>query len=333
MRIAVDAMGGDYAPAEIVKGSVNIARANAEAEIILVGDEAAVREELAHNGEIPSNITVKHAPERIEMNDHPAQAVRKKRLSSLVVAGLMVSSGEADATFSAGNTGAAMAVAAIDIGLVAGFNRPAIATQIPTIRGHALLLDAGANVDVSPQQILQFGALGALYAEKVLGVVRPRVGLLNIGGEAGKGNELCRTVYPMLEATGLNFVGNIESKDLFEHAADVIVCDGFAGNLVLKTTEAVSEMILDVLKDKLSESGASEEINLILKDMIHTIAVRLDYAENGGAPLLGVNGVSIIGHGRSKARAIETGILIAIQAAGSGYTAALKAAVVAGDIQ
>jgi len=332
MRIAVDAMGGDYAPAEIVKGSVNIARANAETEIILVGDEAAVRAELAHNGEIPSNITVKHAPERIEMNDHPAQAVRKKRQSSLVVAGLMIASGEADATISAGNTGAAMAVAAMDIGLVHGVNRPAIATQIPTSHGKALLLDAGANVDVTPQQLLQFAVLGSLYSEKVLGVASPRIGLLNIGGEPGKGNELCRTVYPMLEASGLNFIGNVEGKDIFEHAADVIVCDGFAGNVVLKTAEGISEMILDVLKHKLSESDPSDHISLILNDMIQTLAQGLDYAEIGGAPLLGVNGVSIIGHGRSKARAIETGILSAVQAAGSGYVAALRATQSAGDI-
>ncbi len=333
MRIAVDAMGGDYAPAEIVKGSVNIARANSETEIILVGDEAAVHAELVQYGTTPPNITVKHAPDRIEMNDHPAQAVRKKRSSSLVVCGLMIASGEADATISAGNTGAAMAVAAMDIGLVPGVSRPAIATQIPTSHGKSLLLDAGANVDISPQLLLQFALLGALYSEKVLGVENPRIGLLNIGGEPGKGNELCRAAHPMLVASGLNFVGNIEGKDLFEHAADVIACDGFVGNVVLKTAEGISEMILDVLRNKMIQANASEETVDILNDMIRTLATALDYAEIGGAPLLGVNGVSIIGHGRSKARAIETGILSAVQAAGSGYVAALNATLAAGAQQ
>jgi phosphate acyltransferase len=325
MRIAVDAMGGDYAPAEIVKGSVNIARTNDEAEIVLVGDEAALNAELALCGEIPSNLTIKHAPERIEMDEHPAQAARKKRQSSMVVAGLMVACGEADATISAGNTGAAMAIATLDIGLVPGADRPAIATEIPTIKGKALLLDAGANVDISPQQILKFALLGSLYSEKVLKNPNPRVGLLNIGSEPGKGNELTRNAYPLLEQSGLNFIGNVEGGDLFDHVADVVVCDGFAGNVLLKSVEGMAEMILETFWVEADKLNPSQETKDVLSEALRAIALRIDYAETGGAPLLGVKGVSIIAHGRSKARAIENAILLAIKAVEGGYVAALEA--------
>lgn len=331
MRIAVDAMGGDYAPAEVVEGSVNIARTYPDTEIILVGDESAVRAELAHLGVIPSNLTVHHAPERIEMYEHPAQAVRKKRNSSLVVAGLMVSTGEADATISAGNTGAAMAIATLDIGLVPGANRPAIATQLPTIKGKALLLDAGANVDISPQQLVQFAILGALYSEKVLNKPYPTVGLLNIGTEPAKGNELTKAAYPLLACSGLNFVGNVEGRDIFEHVADVVVCDGFAGNILLKSVEGAAEMILETLSRQVEDVNSSVETKDVLIRIINELAQGLDYAETGGAPLLGVKGVSIIAHGRSKARAIENAILTAVKAADSGYIAALRTSLSPGE--
>lgn len=326
MRIAVDAMGGDYAPGEVVRGALDVAREDAGTEIILVGDAAAVQSELDAHGEIPANVRVHPAGESIGMGEHPTQAVRRKRDSSLVLAGKLVKTGEADATFSAGNTGAAMAIATLDIGRLPGIERPAIATTLPTLKGRTILLDAGANVDCSPQHLLQWALLGAVYAEKVLKRTSPSVGLLNIGAEPGKGNELTKAAYPLLQSASLNFVGNVEGKDVFEGAADVVVCDGFAGNVLLKSGEGVAELMVAILQREIAADAQMAEAMGLFAPVLKKLVQQIDYSETGGAPLLGINGVSIIGHGRSKAKAVANGIRAARLAAASGYVAATREA-------
>lgn len=324
MTIAVDAMGGDYAPKEIVQGAVFAAREDADAIIVLVGDEAAIKTEMESSGDLPPNLVVRHAAETIGMDEHPVQAMRRKRQSSLVIAGQMVSAGEADATFSAGNTGAAMAIATFDIGRIRGVDRPAIATTLPTLKGRTLLLDAGANVDCSARNLLQFGLLGSIYAEKVLKRTRPTIGLLNIGSEAGKGNDLTKLAYDLFKASDLNFHGNVEGKDVFEGAVDVVVCDGFAGNILLKSGEGVAELIVSILKNEIDSDPQIAESMDVFKPVFHRLLRRIDYAETGGAPLLGINGVSFIGHGRSHWRAIASGIKGALIDAASGYVEAIR---------
>lgn len=322
MKVAVDAMGGDLAPVEVVKGALIVAGEQPAVEMILVGDEAAIQAVLAQEGGAAANVRVRHASDVIAMDDHPAQAVRKKRDSSLVVCGQMVKSGEADATFSAGNTGAAMAIALLDIGRIPGIVRPAIGATMPSITGRYLLLDAGANVDCTPEHLEQFAFVGSIYAERAMGMDRPRVGLLNIGGEAGKGNELAKETYVRLENSALNFVGNVEGKEAYEGAADVIVCDGFAGNVLLKASEGVAEMIVHLIQREVA--AVDEVTRTAFLPLLGRFKHKVDWAETGGAPLLGVNGVSIIGHGRSKAKAIASGLRTAIHAAESGFVEAIR---------
>ncbi len=324
LKIAVDAMGGDFAPTEAVQGALIVARERPDLEIVLVGGEAAVSETLNALGDVPASVTVRPAAQAIEMGEHPVQATRRKRDSSLVVCGLMVKSGETDATFSAGSTGAAMAIATLDIGRIPGIERPALATGIPTIQGRALLLDAGASVDCSVRNLRQFALLGAIYAERVMDVENPKVGLLNIGSEEGKGNELAKEAFSLLKSTSLNFFGNVEGKDVFEHAVDVVVCDGFWGNILVKSGEGMAEMIFDLLH-RMAESepelaGSQATLDLLFR----RLAQRIHYSEFGGATLLGVNGVSVIGHGRSDAKAVAGGIRAAADAAAGGYVQAIR---------
>jgi len=324
MRIAVDAMGGDYAPGEIVRGVVDLtSRADFDDHIILVGDQPRIETALIElGGKIGDKVSIRHTTEVIEMDDHPASAVRKKRDSSLVVCGDMVRDGEADGTISAGSTGAAMAVAAMRIGRIPGIERPAIASQMPTLKGRCLMLDMGANVDCTPQNLLQFALMGSVYAEHVIGVPEPTVGLLSVGTEDTKGNELTKATFELLKNSPLRFKGNIEGKDVFEHTTDIVVCDGFAGNVLLKTAESISEMLLGLLTTEIDAlgDGILEKVQPVILNLVR----RIDYAEQGGAPLLGVNGVSVIAHGRSKARAIGNGIRLTISAAKSGYVNAIK---------
>ena len=324
-------MGGDYAPTEVVKGALVVARERPDVEIVLVGREAAVSECLNELGDVPPTVSLRAAEQAIEMGEHPVQATRRKRGSSLVVSGLMVKSGEADATFSAGSTGAAMAIATLDIGRIPGIERPALASAIPTIQGRALLLDAGANVDCSTRNLLQFALLGAIYAERVMGVGNPKVGLLNIGSEEGKGNELAKEAHRLLKSAPLNFVGNVEGKDVFEHAVDVVVCDGFWGNILIKSGEGMAEMVFDLLHRMTEtdpEVAASQEAFELL---FRRLAQRIHYSEFGGATLLGVSGVSVIGHGRSDAKAIAGGIRAAADAASGGFVQAIRDALPAFD--
>ena len=326
MKIAVDAMGGDFAPAEVVQGALQVARNTAEVSIILVGDEAAIQSVLSAQDNVPDTVTVRHASQSVAMGEHPVQATRRKRDSSLVVAGMMVKNGEADAAFSAGNTGAAMAIATLDIGRIPGIERPAIGSCIPTINGQALLLDAGANVDCSPRNLLQFGLLGAIYSERVLKVPNPKVGLLNIGAEEGKGNDLTKEAFRLLRNTPLNFVGNVEGKDVFEHAVDVVVCDGFAGNVLLKSGEGMAEMVFDLFQREMDAHALGADLLDAISPIFRRVTQRVHYSEFGAAPLLGVNGASFIAHGRSNAKAIVGGLRTVITAAGSGYVQAIREA-------
>lgn len=327
MKIAVDAMGGDFAPLEIVKGALQVAHDAPGVELILVGDEAAITGALASQSISLPNIRIRHTGQAVAMGEHPVQATRRKRDASVVVCGLMVKNGEADATFTAGNTGAAMAIATLDIGRITGIDRPALGTAIPTIQGQALLLDAGANVDCSPRNLLQFALLGAIYAERALGIPNPKVGLLNIGSEEGKGNELTKEVYKLIRATSLNFLGNVEGKDVFEHAVDVVVCDGFAGNILVKSGEGMAEMVFDLLQREIDSDPLITESLDVFAPIFRRLTQRVHYSEYGGAPLLGVNGASFIGHGRSNAKAIAGGLRTAITAARSGYVQAITEAI------
>lgn len=324
MRIAVDAMGGDYAPGEVVRGAVEFAsQPGFDDDLILVGDQSRIEPIIAEFGASGNkHLSIRHATEIIAMDEHPAHAIRKKRDSSLVVCGEMVKSGEADGTMSAGNTGAAMAIAALNIGRIPGIDRPAIATQLPTLKGNCLLLDAGANVDCTPANLLQFAIMGSIYAEKVLGMIEPTIGLLSIGAEESKGNELTKATHALLTNSSLRFKGNVEGKDVFEHTTDVVVCDGFVGNVLLKTGEGIAEMILGMLMNDLA--GLDPDVIQQLQPTLYGIVRKIDYAERGGAPLLGVNGVSVIAHGRSKARAIASAIRITLSAAKSNYVSAIK---------
>lgn len=313
MRIAVDAMGGDHAPHEIVLGALESAR-QVSFEILLVGDTEQIEALLPTRGR-PANLIVHHASQVITMDDAPVMAIRRKRDSSLVVAAKLVKEGKADALVSMGNTGAVGVVAKLLWGGLPHVDRPAIATVLPTYAGRCVLLDSGATVDCSPRQLLDFALMGQIYAAQVLEIPNPRVGLLNIGEEATKGNSLTKEAYQLLQ-TQLHdeFVGNIEGKIFYEGLADVVVCDGFVGNIFLKTSEGVAEMVMKVVKEELTRNPLNKLPLALLRSSFGRIKRRLDYREWGGAPLLGVDGVCIIGHGRSDRYAVRQAIAVAAQA-------------------
>ncbi|MTI79840.1 MAG: phosphate acyltransferase PlsX [Firmicutes bacterium] len=321
MRIALDAMGGDHAPKEIVKGAL-LAAEELQVEIILIGDKEVIENELnGHNAD--GLITIKHTSEVIGMDEHPATAVRKKRDSSIVVGAGLVKQGEADAVISAGNTGAAMAASLFALGRIKSIERPAISTVIPTAQGAMVLLDAGANVDCKPKHLQQFAVMGSVYAEKILGKTNPRVGLVNIGSEEGKGNELTQSVYPMLkDSQPLNFAGNVEGRELVLGDVDVAVCDGFVGNVILKTIEGCGMALMGMVKQglqPLAEQLGPEQVFGSLAELKE----RMDYSTYGGAPLLGLNGVSIISHGSSNAHAIKNAVRVAKESVDKNLVAAI----------
>lgn len=314
IRVAVDAMGGDHGPDVIVEGVVQALR-DFPVEAILVGDEARVSEALGRTGGPHKGISIEHASEVVAMGAHPAQSVKRQKDSSIVVACRLVKEGKADAVVSAGSTGAAMASSLLQWGRVKGIERPAIGTVLPSLTGRCLLLDAGAQVDCRPEHLTQFAVMGSIYAERVLGVARPRVGLLNIGEEETKGNDLVQSAYALLkEVRNLNFVGNIEGRDILPGNVDVAVCDGFVGNVVLKFAEGMASAVFDLLKESINRDGRSKIGGLLLKPSLKRLWKRVDYTEYGGAPLLGVRGVSIISHGSSNAKAIRNAVRVAQEA-------------------
>lgn len=310
MRIAVDAMGGDYAPEEIVKGAIQAAK-ELEVEIALVGDPEQLERELHKYDFNKQLISIVPASEVITMGEHPASAVRKKADSSIMVATDLVKKGEAQAVISAGNTGAAMAAAKLRLRSIPGIERPAIATVMPTEKGKCLILDVGANADCKPSHLLHFALMGSIYVEKIWGITQPKVGLLNIGEEETKGNELSIATYELLKQSNLNFVGNAEGRDITKGDIDVIVCDGFVGNVVLKFGEGLASSIFQLIKGEIKRNWLAGLGIVFLAPVLKALKKKMDYTEYGGAPLLGVNGVSIISHGSSKEKAIKNAIRVA----------------------
>jgi phosphate acyltransferase len=312
MRIALDAMGGDHAPAAEVEGGALAVREYG-VEVILVGDEGLLKAELSRQGlwDHPG-LTIRHASQRVEMHEQPSQVVRRKRDSSIWIATEMVKKGEAEAVISAGNTGATVVTAFFILGVLTGVERPAIAALLPTLAGQSILLDVGATVDCTAQHLTQFALMGHEYAQHVLHKAHPTIGLLSIGEEDTKGNEVTKETFKRLKEAPLNFVGNVEGREIFTGKADVVVCDGFIGNVALKITEGVAEALKKMLiKEIAAESFLNRIGYALLRAAFRRYKRRMDYAEFGGACLLGVNGICIIGHGRSSARAIKNAIRVA----------------------
>ena len=341
MKIAIDAMGGDFAPMETVLGSIEAVRANQHIEVVLVGDEQQIFDILEANNEAKNpRISVHHASQVIGMDEHPGQALRKKKDASVVVATSLVRSKECEAVIAPGSTGAAVAAAlfglgrikGIDrpviapgstgaavaaalfgLGRIKGIDRPVIATPMPTVSGITVMLDSGANSNSKPKHLVQGALMGSEYAKLLLGKENPTVGLLNIGEEATKGNDVVLATYPILEGMKtINFKGNIEGRDIPKGAVDVVVCDGFVGNVVLKFAEGLVTGLTQLVKDSIMAGSIFAKIGaMLVKPALKKMAKRLDHTENGGAPLLGVNGVFMIAHGSSKAKEIKTAIEIA----------------------
>lgn len=312
MRVALDAMGGDHAPAVTVAGAVLAAKEYGH-EVVLVGPESILKTELEKHKTAGLPVSIHHASEVIGMDEQPAQAVRQKKNSSIVVAAQLTADHKVDAFVSAGNSGAAMASALLNLKRIPGVSRPAITTVFPTVSGICVLLDVGANVDSKPKHLMQFAVMGKIFVEKVLGIQNPKLGLMSIGEEEGKGNELTLATYELLKKSGLNFVGNIEGRDVPKGKADVIICDGFVGNIVLKFGEGVAEMIFKLVKEELKDHPIAWAALPFLWPALKDLRKKLDYTEHGGAPLLGVDGVCIIGHGGSNAKAIKNAIRVGAQ--------------------
>lgn len=313
MVIAVDVMGGDFAPAAVVTGALQSAT-RIESDIMLVGRAEQIEMLLPGGRSRPANLRIADASQVIGMEEDPGRAARSKPNSSLAVAVNLVRDGEADAVVSAGNSGAFMFLAQVRLRSMAGLQRPAIAVPLPGPDGPRYLLDGGANVDCKPIHLVQFGLMGSIYAECALGRPQPRVGLLSIGHEPGKGDELTRGAYRLLQAAPLNFIGNIEGNRIFSEEVDVIVADGFVGNVVLKVSEGAAQMFLGSLRKQLKTGLRSRLGAWLARPALERSKVEWDYAAYGGALLLGVNGICVVCHGRSTARAIENAILVAEQA-------------------
>lgn len=314
VRIALDAMGGDHAPKEPVAGAVQAAR-ELGIPVTLVGPQDAIAAELARQSTSDLPIEIVHAPDVVDMAEHPAQAVRRLPHASMNVAMRLVKDGQAAAFVSAGNTGAAMVAALFGLGRIPGIERPALATLFPTATGHCLVLDIGANVDCRPEHLHQFALMGDRYARVALDLTEPRIGLLSNGEEETKGNKVVIEAHQLLKTAAIRFVGNIEGKDLTRGRADVVVCDGFTGNVLIKGGEGFGELTFDLLREAIAGHPLSMLGALLLRPALRRLKRRIDYQEYGGAPLLGVNGVAIVAHGRSRARAIRNAIRVAHRAA------------------
>jgi glycerol-3-phosphate acyltransferase PlsX len=311
MRVALDAMGGDYAPSVNVAGAVETVNEHDDIDVILVGNEAIIEKELQSKRFRATRISVRHASQVIEMHDSSTAALRKKKDSSIRIGIELVKSGKADAFVSAGHSGVVMATSLLLLGRSEGVDRPAIATIMPTLRDTFILVDAGANVDSKPENLLQFALMGNTYCQLVLNKTSPKVGLLSIGEEDTKGNELTKEAFKLLKGTQLNFIGNIEGKDIFTGKADVVVCDGFIGNIALKISEGLAETIIKMLKREITSVSTGRVGYLLMKPAIRNFKKRTDYDEYGGAPLLGINGSCIISHGRSTSKAIKNALRVA----------------------
>jgi glycerol-3-phosphate acyltransferase PlsX len=325
MKIAVDAMGGDHGPAVVVEGAIAAVR-EFGSSVILVGDRQAVEAEIDRLGAHSLGVEVRHASEVVSMAESPSLALRRKRDSSLRVAAELVRDGKAAAFISAGNTGAAMAISMFVIGVLRGIDRPAIAAVLPSLRGFTVLIDAGANVTPKPWHLFQFAIMGHVYARDILGLERPRVGLLSVGEEEGKGNDLTREAYDLLKESRLNFIGNIEGRDIYNGQCDVIVTDGFTGNVSLKISESLAEMVGAMIREELTRDLRSKLGAALAVPAFDRFRKRVDYTEMGGAPLLGIDGAAIICHGRSPVKAIKNAVRVAAEWAKAGLNEHIKAA-------
>jgi glycerol-3-phosphate acyltransferase PlsX len=307
MKIALDAVGGDHGPAPCLEGALQAVK-EFDVEIVLVGDETTLKQECARLSCQDPRLSIRHASQVVEMHESPAAVARKKRNSSIWVATELVKNGEADAVVSPGNTGASMVAAFFVFGLAKGVERPAIATSLPTLSGEAIMLDVGANVDCTATHLEQFAVMGNEYGKHLLKKPNPRVGLLSIGEEDSKGNEVTKEAFKLLKGSAMNFVGNIEGRDVYSGIADVVVCDGFIGNVALKISEGVAEMIKKLLLKEIAGSFVGRLAYPLIAGPLMNLKRKTDYAEFGGAPLLGVNGITMICHGRSSAKAIKNAI-------------------------
>jgi phosphate acyltransferase len=325
MRLTVDAMGGDNAPKEIVLGAMKAIEKYSDIHIVLVGDEGKIREHLTNE----ERIEILHTEEVILGTDEPVRAVRRKKTASMVLAAQQVADGNADACISAGNTGALMAAGLFVVGRIEGIERPALAPTLPTIGGEGfLLLDVGANADAKPEHLVQYAIMGSIYSEKARGIINPRVGLLNIGTEEKKGNELVRNTYELLKDANINFIGNVESRDLLDGVADVVVADGFTGNMVLKTIEGTAMSVFKMLKSALTSSFKSKMAAAVLKPDLAVLKNKMDYTEYGGAGLFGLKAPVIKAHGSSDANAVFNSIRQAREMVEKDVSGTIKSAVV-----
>ncbi len=323
MKIAVDAMGGDHGLRPIVEGASEAIK-ELGVDIVLVGDEATVLEEIKKRGCSDSRLTVHHASQVVGMHEAPSQIARKKRDSSVWVATDLVKEGIAQAVVSAGNTGASMVSAFFLFGMTKGVERPAIAATLPTLTGSAVMLDVGANVDCTAENIEQFALMGSEYSKQVFEKPNPRVGLLSIGEEESKGNEVTKEAMRLLKACPINFIGNVEGRDVYSGEADVVVCDGFIGNVALKISEGVADTFKKMLMKEIVNSRFGKLAFLFISGPLQRLRRRMDYAEFGGAPLLGVNGITVICHGRSSSKAIKNAIRLAQSLVESRLNEAIK---------
>ncbi|MDR1087344.1 MAG: phosphate acyltransferase PlsX [Endomicrobium sp.] len=330
MIIALDAMGSDFAPVSTVEGAILAAR-ESDYKILLVGPERILVEEMskyAKRYNVKSlNIEIVNATEIISMDDHPVKAVRDKKDSSLSVCAKLVANGKADAFVSMGNSGAVMSAALFYLKRIEGVLRPAISTTFPSINGHCVIADMGANVDCKPEYLLQFGIMASLFCEKIIGIKDPKVGLVSIGEEDIKGNELTLAAFDLLKKADINFVGNIEGRDIPKAKADVVVCDGFVGNVILKFGEGLAEVLLKLIKTSLKRHPMAWVSVPFLWFAIKDLRKKVDYNEVGGAPLLGVDGVCIVGHGASNFKAVKNAIFVGAKAAKDNLTKDIKEAI------
>ncbi len=323
MKIVLDAMGGDYAPQAAVEGGVQAAR-EWGVEVVLVGRREAVEAELARHETSGLPLSVVHASQVIEMTDHPSIAAKEKKDSSVVVGLEMVKRGQAAAFVSAGNSGGVLASALFRLGRIPGIKRPALSTIYPTLEGMCFVLDVGANTDCKPEYLLQFGIMGSAYAERVLGIPNPRVGIVSTGEEEGKGSILAKEAFQLLEESGLNFVGNVEGKDIPLGLADVVVTDGFTGNVIIKLSQGVVTLLLSIVEEEIKRRPQAVLGALLAKAAFRAAKKRLDYSEYGGGALLGVKGVVIVAHGRSNANAIKNAVRVAVRAVERGVLKAIE---------
>ncbi|MDH3346812.1 MAG: phosphate acyltransferase PlsX [Desulfobulbaceae bacterium] len=314
MRIALDAMGGDHGPELLIRGALSAVREREDIEIVLLGPRELLEKHLAAialDSDPMARISIEHAPETVSMHESPVDAMRKKKQSTIMVGFDMVRNKRADAVVSAGNSGATLAAAIKKLGRLKGVARPGIASLFPTLKKPVTIMDIGANVDCRAQHLFQFAIMASACSSILLGIENPRIGLLSIGEETGKGNALVKETYSMLSQSKLNFIGNVEGRDVYQGDVDVVICDGFVGNITLKVSEGLAEAVMKMLRIEIMKTWRAKIGYLLIRKALGNFRKRIDYAEYGGAPLLGINGTGIISHGKSNSTAIKNAILVA----------------------